>query len=109
MAIARPLQLLWLVGASVFIIAIFSTLHASGKVDVKDWIPKTNQEPAVQTTQASGGTIKGTERASMKDHIRIVEKIYQNMVRERHKMLKDWPKTAEMPMYVLSCSSASLC
>jgi hypothetical protein len=89
MIAARPLQMLWIVGAVIFVIALFHTMSGG---ETSDWISNT----IIQNT--SSKSHKATGRLSLEAHVKLAEKIWAKTVRQRHEMRKDWEDQANMPL-----------
>lgn len=95
MGISRPYQFIWLVGTMVFLIAVYSTTQAGIG---REWVAPTTG--AAVHVPDSYEIAKLSGRLSLEDHIQLSNKIWAKTVRQRHQMLKDWPETENMPMYV---------
>lgn len=92
MGISRPFQAIWLVGAIVFLVAVYHTTQAGiGRQWVPTIAPTVHAPDDYEIVKLSG-------RPSLADHIQLSNKIWAKTVRQRHQMLKDWPETADMPL-----------
>jgi len=91
MAIARPLQLLWLVGTVVFLIALFTTRRVGG---APSWIST--------SIPLGHETVRQGERVSMHEHLRLAEKSWAKTVAQRHELLKEWADPETMPFFPAS-------
>ena len=96
--VARPYQLIWLLGAIVFCLAVYSTTQASPPSQwVEKVMPQKPQAPeVVASPPAAEQAFHG--RPSLEEHIRLAEKSWAKGVKQRHETLKEWPSTKEMPM-----------
>ncbi len=90
---ARPIQLLWFVGAAVFILALF---HSMSGGQSHDWISNTlKKNPTTSTSKAKSQT----GRISLAEHAELAEKIWSKTVRQRHEMMsRDWEDIDKMPL-----------
>jgi hypothetical protein len=85
MAITRPGQLLWFVGAAVFVLALFHTINGGSE---KAWMSKI---PKISIAD-------GYRRTILKESMDLSEKIWAKTVRQRHEMKKDWEDEANIPL-----------
>lgn len=93
MGISRPFQAIWLVGAIVFLVAVYHTTQAGIP---REWV-STTTAPAVHVPD-DYEIARLNGRPSLADHIQLSNKIWAKTVRQRHQMLKDWPETENMPL-----------
>lgn len=92
--VARPYQLVWLLGAIVFCLAVYSTTQAG---TANQWVEKVMpQKPQAPEVAASKQTYFG--RPSLEEHMRLAEKSWAKGVKQRHETLKEWPSTDAMPL-----------
>jgi hypothetical protein len=93
MVLARPIQVLWFVGAAVFILALF---HSMGGAD-SEWYARV--KASATTTSKTTPSSTGNERLGLKEHVELAEKIWAKTVEQRHTLLKqDWEDHSKMPL-----------
>jgi len=81
----RPVQLLWFVGAAVFVLALFHTFGLKDSSSISEWLPN-----------ASGSS---AARVSLEEHMRLSEKSWQKSVNQRHMLLSEWEDPMNMPFF----------
>jgi hypothetical protein len=87
MGYARLTQLLWFVGAAVFVLALF---HSLGENTSSDWIANIKLPSPAKATRDG--------RIPLKQFVEKAERIWGKTIQQRIEMRKDWSDQQNMPL-----------